>query len=238
MQESEANFIAKNNNNKNGSLEEDVKVCPFSGKVKKQEGKPRTLIQWGEHTTYTDVLHKKTILKTNCTESSCSGSLMNIGANNSKLEDEVAESQMNQFLDFYYDDPANHETPAKSKEDRLAEIRGEIERKGTYRQTFDEMEWGAKTAWRNAARCSGRIVWKTLKMFDCRHVTAAPEMFDCIMRHFDYSFNGGNIRPAITVFRERQEGKIDLRVWNGQVLIYAGYKQEDGSIIGDPMNVE
>ena len=30
----------------------------------------------------------------------------------------------------------------------------------------------------------------------------------------------------------------DFRVWNSQLIKYAGYKQEDGSTIGDPANVE
>ena len=30
----------------------------------------------------------------------------------------------------------------------------------------------------------------------------------------------------------------DFRVWNAQLIRYAGYKQNDGSILGDPANVE
>ena len=30
----------------------------------------------------------------------------------------------------------------------------------------------------------------------------------------------------------------EFRVWNSQLIRYAGYKQSDGSIIGDPVNVE
>ena len=30
----------------------------------------------------------------------------------------------------------------------------------------------------------------------------------------------------------------DFRVWNSQLVRYAGYKQADGTIIGDPANVE
>ena len=30
----------------------------------------------------------------------------------------------------------------------------------------------------------------------------------------------------------------DFRVWNVQLIRYAGYKQNDGSILGDPANVE
>ena len=45
-------------------------------------------------------------------------------------------------------------------------------------------------------------------------------------------------RSTITVFRQRTKPKSDFRVWNIQLFRYAGYKQEDGSILGDPSNVE
>jgi nitric oxide synthase oxygenase domain/subunit len=42
----------------------------------------------------------------------------------------------------------------------------------------------------------------------------------------------------MTIFPQRQGPGRDFRVWNGQFIRYAGYKQEDGSIIGDPASVE
>ena len=51
--------------------------------------------------------------------------------------------------------------------------------------------------------------------------------------HFSFS-----LRSTITIFRERREGQKDFRLWNSQLIRYAGYKQEDGSIIGDPAGVE
>ena len=44
-------------------------------------------------------------------------------------------------------------------------------------------------------------------------------------------------RSTITVFAPRKEGRGDFRVWNAQLIRYAGYRQPDGSIIGDPANV-
>ena len=41
-----------------------------------------------------------------------------------------------------------------------------------------------------------------------RHVEDADEMFAAICEHLEYSNNGGNIRPAITVFRQRTPGKV------------------------------
>lgn len=45
-------------------------------------------------------------------------------------------------------------------------------------------------------------------------------------------------RSAITIFPQRTDGKHDFRVWNSQLIRYAGYKQPDGQILGDPANVE
>ena len=45
-------------------------------------------------------------------------------------------------------------------------------------------------------------------------------------------------RSAITIFPPRTDCKHDFRVWNSQLIRYAGYKQPDGHIVGDPANVE
>ena len=45
-------------------------------------------------------------------------------------------------------------------------------------------------------------------------------------------------RSAITVFPQRTNAQQDFRVWNPQLISYAGYKNPDGTITGDPNNVE
>lgn len=45
-------------------------------------------------------------------------------------------------------------------------------------------------------------------------------------------------RSAITVFPQRSDGKHDFRVWNSQLIRYAGYQMPDGTIRGDPACVE
>lgn len=40
------------------------------------------------------------------------------------------------------------------------------------------------------------------------------------------------------MFPERVAGRRDFRVWNQQLVAYAGYKNEDGSVTGDPAYVE
>ena len=93
-------------------------------------------------------------------------------------------------------------------------------------------------AWRNAPRCPARIIWKKLQVFDQRHIDNTDDMFKAILDHLEFSNNGGNIRPAITLFRQRLPGEKDPRVWNGLMTQFAAYEQEDGSIVGDPASLE
>ena len=44
----------------------------------------------------------------------------------------------------------------------------EIDATGTYTFTKDELQNGAKMAWRNAPRCPGRMQWKNLDILDYR----------------------------------------------------------------------
>lgn len=48
--------------------------------------------------------------------------------------------------------------------DRLEEVNKEIESTSTYQLKDTELIYGAKHAWRNAARCVGRIQWSKLQV--------------------------------------------------------------------------
>ena len=50
---------------------------------------------------------------------------------------------------------------------RLSAVRKEIEEKGHYDLTYEELAFGARTAWRNAPRCVNRIVWRQLEVSEC-----------------------------------------------------------------------
>lgn len=48
--------------------------------------------------------------------------------------------------------------------ERLEEVTKEIEATDTYQLRDTELIYGAKHAWRNAARCVGRIQWSKLQV--------------------------------------------------------------------------
>ena len=47
---------------------------------------------------------------------------------------------------------------------RMEEVMSSIESTGSYDLTLDELTFGAKTGWRNAPRCIGRIHWSKLQV--------------------------------------------------------------------------
>ena len=71
-----------------------------------------------------------------------------------------------------------------------------------------------------------------------RHVNTAKEAFDEIVEHLEYATNGGLIIPTITVFKPKREGETGIRVWNAQLIGYACYQNEDGTLLGDPAKLE
>jgi nitric-oxide synthase, bacterial len=121
---------------------------------------------------------------------------------------------------------------------RLDEVRREIERTGTYRQTAEEVLHGAKVAWRNSNKCIGRLYWNSLRLRDMRHLAAEEEVFEACVDHLRVAYHGGKIRPTITVFAPQEPGGAGIRIWNPQLIRYAGYRQADGSVIGDPSTAE
>ncbi|MCP2338137.1 nitric oxide synthase oxygenase [Actinomadura rupiterrae] len=122
-------------------------------------------------------------------------------------------------------------------EARLAEVREEIRATGTYRHTGAELAFGARVAWRNSNRCIGRLYWRGLRVRDRRHVRDAAGIAAECVRHLDEAGNGGRIRPLITVFAPDAPDRPGPRLWNDQLVRYAGHVQPDGSVVGDPRNV-
>ena len=163
---------------------------------------------------------------------------MNIGPADMPLDHEKKIQQALDFFHDYYNDTEHHGKPILCKKERLMDVFRQLRQTETYSLTKDELTWGARTAWRNASRCSARILWKTLRVLDCRNVADTDGMFQAICYHLDVSVKGGVIEPCISVFRKREANSNDIRVWNKLLMAFAGYAQEDGSIIGDPSNVE
>jgi nitric-oxide synthase len=121
---------------------------------------------------------------------------------------------------------------------RIAEIQSEIRCTGTYKHTYDELQFGTKAAWRNSPRCTGRLHWGTLHVRDMRHLTTAEGVFEALVEHIQLATNGGRIRSVISVFAPQTPGQPGVRIWNPQLIRYAGYQQTDGTVIGDPSQVE
>ena len=84
--------------------------------------------------------------------------------------------------------------------DRLEVVRREIDRTGTYWQTVDELAHGARVAWRNSNRCIGRLYSETLRLRDMRHLSTEEQVFESCVDHLHEAYNGGKIRPVITIF--------------------------------------
>jgi nitric-oxide synthase, bacterial len=117
---------------------------------------------------------------------------------------------------------------------RVEEVRAQIERSGTYAHTAAELTFGARAAWRNSSRCIGRLYWRSLRVRDRRHVTAAEQVAAEAFAHLREATNGGRVRPTLTVFAANTPGRPGPRIWNEQLIRYAGYRRSDGTVVGDP----
>jgi nitric-oxide synthase len=118
---------------------------------------------------------------------------------------------------------------------RLDQVRCDVSEFGTYEHTGPELRYAARAAWRHAGRCNGRDKWRTLRVRDRRHVSSADEVAAETIGHLREATNHGHIRSYITVFAPDQPGRPGPRIWNPQVIRYAGYTRP-GGITGDPLN--
>ncbi|MED1088945.1 nitric oxide synthase oxygenase [Bacillus paramycoides] len=117
-------------------------------------------------------------------------------------------------------------------EERIGEILIEIEKTGTYEHTFEELVHGSRMAWRNSNRCIGRLFWSKMHILDAREVNDEEGVYNALIHHIKYATNDGKVKPTITIFKQYQGEKDNIRIYNHQLIRYAGYKTEMG-MIGD-----
>ncbi|MED0931173.1 nitric oxide synthase oxygenase [Bacillus mobilis] len=117
-------------------------------------------------------------------------------------------------------------------EERVKDIQVEIEKTGTYEHTFEELVHGSRMAWRNSNRCIGRLFWSKMHILDAREVNDEEGVYNALIHHIKYATNDGKVKPTITIFKQYQGEENNIRIYNHQLIRYAGYKTEMG-MIGD-----
>ena len=146
---------------------------------------------------------------------------------------ELDLDEVRTFLEQLYDET----TPAVPLHRRWPEIRDEIAATGTYTHTSEELGFGARVAWRNSARCIGRLYWKSLRVRDLRDVRAPADVARECVTHLRESTRGGRIRSTISVFAPDRPGRPGPRIHNDQLVRYAGYRTRSGEVRGDGRHV-
>lgn len=118
---------------------------------------------------------------------------------------------------------------------RITEVTEEIHRTGTYRHTTTELEFGARVAWRNSARCIGRLYWRSLRVRDRRGISRPDAAAAECVEHLREATNEGRIRPTVTVFAPDRPDDPGPRIHNDQLIRYAHHELPDRDR-GDPRN--
>ncbi|MGF7047929.1 nitric-oxide synthase [Paenibacillus sp. DS2015] len=119
-------------------------------------------------------------------------------------------------------------------ENRIIAVREEIQNSGTYSHTEEELEHGARMAWRHNSRCIGRLFWHTLEVIDARQAENEEQVAEALLQHLERANNEGRIRPLITIFRSDEDPARSIRIWNHQLIRYAGYPGAGDTRFGDP----
>ncbi|RAG81578.1 nitric oxide synthase oxygenase [Streptacidiphilus pinicola] len=125
----------------------------------------------------------------------------------------AAESFVRQF--------AQEDPGARDPDERVREIAASVAAFGTYTHTSEELTYGARIAWRNSARCIGRLYWQSLIVRDLRDLTHPDDIaYECF-EHLRMATNGGKIRPVISIFAPDRPNRPAARLLNEQLVRYA-----------------
>ncbi|WP_442807178.1 nitric oxide synthase oxygenase [Streptomyces sp. NBC_01294] len=147
--------------------------------------------------------------------------------------DGIAVTDRDEAEEFLRQFHAEHPRQSVPLDRRLHQVRAAIDDAGTYRHTPGELAFGARVAWRNSRRCIGRLYWNSLRVLDRRDATHPEEIHQHLCEHLRQATNLGRIRPVISVFAPDTPGRRAPRVWNDQLIRYAGLRRDDGTVLGD-----
>ncbi|PHH62456.1 hypothetical protein CDD81_7103 [Ophiocordyceps australis] len=195
--------------------------------------------------------HYPALSSTGCTRSFCQSGRMTHTDEPKVGEDRSIENVEAEAIDFLHQlrrDGVIESDAALEK--RLTCVLNEIRRDAVERvgqegerivvpqpwhQTAEELEHGIRLSWKHARKCIMRSEYGYLKLYDMRHITTSKEMGQAMVKGMSAAYNNGDIQPSVFVFPPRKPGRCGTMVWNQQFLAFAGYRQADGSILGDPM---
>ncbi|KAL7536363.1 hypothetical protein ACHAXR_010088 [Thalassiosira sp. AJA248-18] len=146
-----------------------------------------------------------------------------------------------EFIELYYherQDAMKGKDGFLPKDERINEIKSLIIATGTYTHTFDELEHGARVAWRNSPKCSNRKYWQQVRCISSRSIMHRYFVSWCLLLTL-IVMSCGSSEAYITVFKPAPPDKsLDgPRIWNDQLLQYAAYCDEEGEVTGDPKNL-
>lgn len=71
-----------------------------------------------------------------------------------------------------------------------------------------------------------------MHILDAREVNDEEGVYNALIHHIKYATNDGKVKPTITIFKQYQGKENNIRIYNHQLIRYAGYKTEMG-VIGD-----
>ena len=143
--------------------------------------------------------------------------------------------EANAFIALY---SWEHGLADAQRQKRARQVLSELRRFGFYEHTPDELAFGARVAWRNHARCIGRLFWKSLEVYDCRAIVDAESIAARMFNHMREASGEGGIRSMITIFAPVRGDALPAYIESRQVVQYAGYARDDGGILGDPITAE
>lgn len=154
-----------------------------------------------------------------------------------RFDGRVDEAEALTFIEQFYAE-SSPEVGGSSRGHRMEAVLREIGETGTYVHTTAELTFGARVAWRNSARCVGRLYWQSLHVRDRRNVRTPAEVAAECAGHLRDTTRDGRIRSTVTVFAPDSPGMPGPHIHNDQLIRYAGHRSQDGSVIGDPRYVE
>ncbi len=108
---------------------------------------------------------------------------------------------------------------------RWEEVQQQMAQGNPYEPTSEELLYGVRLAWRQSRGAFERPFWPEIAVRDVRHLDHPDDIAQAVFTHLELSYNGGTVRPLVTIFGADRADRVGPQLWNKELPTYAGQRR-------------
>ncbi len=107
---------------------------------------------------------------------------------------------------------------------RWDEVQPQLLTESGYQPTPEELAYGVRIAWRQSRNAFERPFWPDVAVRDVRHLHHPDDVAHAVFTHLELAYNGGAVRPLVTLFQADRANRPGPRLWNPALPLFSSQR--------------